>query len=75
MHPMTLNVLGNSSTRIPKKNWRSICCPWMACGCRFCALTRRGARALIELRAVWQQFSEAIGGLLAGAGPRGSRHD
>src|SRR6516162_11420292 len=39
---------------------------------RVYALTRRGARALIERRAVWQRFSEAIGGLLAGAGPRGS---
>src|SRR6516162_734508 len=39
---------------------------------RIYALTRRGARALIERRAVWQRFSEAIGGLLAGAGPRGS---
>ena len=39
---------------------------------RIYALTRRGARALIERRAVWQRFSEAIGGLLADAGPRGS---
>jgi transcriptional regulator len=38
---------------------------------RVYALTRRGERALGERRAVWQQFSDAIGGLLAGARPRG----
>jgi transcriptional regulator len=38
---------------------------------RVYALTRRGERAFAERRAVWQQFSAAIGGLLAGAGPRG----
>jgi PadR family transcriptional regulator, regulatory protein PadR len=32
---------------------------------RIYALTRRGTRALIERRAVWQQFAAAIGGLLA----------
>src|SRR5262249_11505813 len=36
---------------------------------RVYALTRRGERALAERRAVWRQFSEAIGGLLAGARP------
>jgi len=36
---------------------------------RVYALTRRGQRALAERRAVWKQFSEAIGGLLAGARP------
>ena len=34
---------------------------------RVYALTRRGERALAERRAVWQQFSDAIGGLLAPA--------
>jgi len=29
-------------------------------------LTRRGERALAERRAVWQRFSDAIGGLLDG---------
>jgi transcriptional regulator len=33
---------------------------------RVYALTRRGDRALAERRAVWQQFSDAIGGLLEG---------
>jgi PadR family transcriptional regulator, regulatory protein PadR len=33
---------------------------------RVYALTRRGERALAERSAVWQQFSDAIGGLLAG---------
>src|SRR6202163_1287362 len=33
---------------------------------RVYALTRRGNRALAKRRAVWQQFSAAIGGLLAG---------
>src|SRR2546430_3977745 len=38
---------------------------------RVYALTRRGERTLAERRAVWQQFSAAIGGLLAGTPPRG----
>jgi PadR family transcriptional regulator, regulatory protein PadR len=38
---------------------------------RIYALTRRGERALAERRAVWQQFSDAIGSLLAG--PRSSK--
>src|SRR5579859_5779960 len=33
---------------------------------RVYALTKRGERALVERRAVWQSFSEAIGGLLDG---------
>jgi PadR family transcriptional regulator PadR len=33
---------------------------------RVYALTRRGDRALSERRAVWEQFSGAIGGLLRG---------
>src|SRR5712691_2221116 len=33
---------------------------------RVYALTRRGNRALAEQRAVWEQFSDAIGGLLGG---------
>ena len=37
---------------------------------RVYALTRRGERALTERRAVWRQFSDAIGGLLAGTRPR-----
>jgi PadR family transcriptional regulator, regulatory protein PadR len=37
---------------------------------RVYALTRGGDRALAERRAVWRQFSSAIGGLLAGAAPR-----
>jgi len=36
---------------------------------RVYALTRRGDRALAERRAVWEQFSEAIGGLLGGTRP------
>jgi len=36
---------------------------------RVYTLTRRGERALGERRAVWQQFSDAIGGLLRGTGP------
>jgi len=36
---------------------------------RVYALTRRGVRALAERRAVWQQFSEAIGDLLEGTRP------
>src|SRR5438105_10654286 len=39
---------------------------------RVYALTRRGARALAERRAVWQQFSQAIGNLLATGRPSGS---
>jgi transcriptional regulator len=38
---------------------------------RVYTLTRRGERALTERRAVWQQFSAAIGSLLTGTGPRG----
>src|SRR6266851_3128337 len=34
---------------------------------RVYALTRRGNRAFAERRAVWQQFSAAIGDLLGGA--------
>ena len=37
---------------------------------RVYTLTRRGERALAERRAVWQQFSDAIGGLLGVAPPR-----
>ena len=36
---------------------------------RIYRLTRRGDRALAERRAVWRQFSDAIGGLLEGAEP------
>ena len=36
---------------------------------RVYALTKRGDRALAERRAVWDQFSEAIGELLAGTRP------
>ena len=36
---------------------------------RVYALTRRGERALGERRAVWEQFSDAIGGLLGGTRP------
>src|SRR4051812_12251317 len=36
---------------------------------RVYALTRRGERALAERRAVWRQFSGAVGGLLDGVGP------
>lgn len=32
-------------------------------------LTRQGTRALAERRAVWEQFRDAIGGLLEGARP------
>lgn len=38
---------------------------------RVYALTRRGQRAFTGHRAVWQQFSDAMGGLLAGARARG----
>src|SRR6201986_5004842 len=34
---------------------------------RIYALTRQGGRALAERRAVWRQFSDAIGGMLEGA--------
>jgi PadR family transcriptional regulator PadR len=37
---------------------------------RVYSLTKRGERALAQRRAVWRQFSDAIGGLLAGARPR-----
>jgi PadR family transcriptional regulator, regulatory protein PadR len=36
---------------------------------RVYVLTRRGDRAFAEHRAVWQQFSDAIGGLLKGTRP------
>lgn len=36
---------------------------------RIYALTRRGDRALAEHRALWRQFSDAIGRLLEGATP------
>jgi PadR family transcriptional regulator, regulatory protein PadR len=36
---------------------------------RVYTLTRRGDRALAEHRALWQQFSDAIGRLLQGAPP------
>src|SRR5258708_13854840 len=36
---------------------------------RVYTLTRRGERALAERRAIWQQFSDAIGGLLQGTRP------
>ena len=36
---------------------------------RVYALTRRGARALAERRAIWEQFSDAVGGLLKGSRP------
>jgi len=34
---------------------------------RVYALTKRGSRAFADQRAVWEQFSVAIGGLLGGA--------
>jgi len=37
---------------------------------RVYSLTRTGTRALAERRAVWKQFSDAIGGLLGGVRPR-----
>jgi PadR family transcriptional regulator PadR len=37
---------------------------------RVYSLTKTGTRALVERRAVWRQFSDAIGGLLAGSRPR-----
>src|SRR5262245_10224398 len=36
---------------------------------RVYALTRTGQRALAERRAVWERFSEAIGGLLEATSP------
>jgi transcriptional regulator len=36
---------------------------------RVYSLTRRGDRAFAEHRALWQQFSDAIGGLLEGTRP------
>jgi len=36
---------------------------------RIYSLTRRGNRALSERRAVWEEFSEAIGGMLGGSRP------
>jgi PadR family transcriptional regulator PadR len=39
---------------------------------RVYTLTRTGTRALAERRAVWKQFSDAIGGLLAGSRSRES---
>jgi transcriptional regulator len=36
---------------------------------RVYALTRTGRRALAERRAVWERFSDAIGGLLEGTAP------
>ena len=37
---------------------------------RVYALTRRGEQALAGHRAVWEQFADAMAGLLAGARPR-----
>ena len=39
---------------------------------RVYALTKRGHRALAERRAIWEQFTGAIGGLLDAAGPAGN---
>jgi transcriptional regulator len=39
---------------------------------RVYTLTKAGNRALVERRAVWKQFSDAIGGLLAAPRPRGT---
>ena len=36
---------------------------------RVYAMTRRGERALAEQRAVWEQFSDAVSGLLIGSRP------
>ncbi|HTP62387.1 MAG TPA: PadR family transcriptional regulator [Burkholderiales bacterium] len=36
---------------------------------RVYTLTKRGSRALADQRAVWKQFSDAIGGLLGGTRP------
>jgi transcriptional regulator len=38
---------------------------------RVYALTRQGTRALVERRAVWRRFSDAVGGLLEGIRPSG----
>ena len=38
---------------------------------RVYTLTRRGERALVERRAVWRQFCEAMGGLLTSTPQRG----
>jgi transcriptional regulator len=37
---------------------------------RVYTLTKAGTRALAERRAIWKQFSDAVGGLLGGARPR-----
>jgi PadR family transcriptional regulator PadR len=37
---------------------------------RVYTLTATGNRALVERRAIWKQFSDAIGGLLGGTRPR-----
>jgi len=37
---------------------------------RVYTLTKAGTRVLAERRAIWKQFSDAIGGLLGGARPR-----
>ena len=37
---------------------------------RVYSLTANGNRALLERRAIWQQFSDAIGGLLGASRPR-----
>jgi transcriptional regulator len=37
---------------------------------RVYTLTGTGNRALVERRAIWKQFSDAIGGLLGGARPQ-----
>jgi PadR family transcriptional regulator PadR len=39
---------------------------------RVYALTRRGSRALVEQRAVWEQFSAAVAGLLGARPSRSS---
>ena len=36
---------------------------------RVYAMTRRGDRALAKRRAIWEQFSHAVGGLLEGSRP------
>src|SRR5437867_9176538 len=37
---------------------------------RVYTLTRAGNRALVERRAVWKQFADAVAGLLGGSRPR-----
>jgi transcriptional regulator len=37
---------------------------------RVYTLTRQGDRALAERRAIWHQFTDAVGGLLSGSRPR-----